>query len=42
MIRVGGFAVHEALGEFGALLGPLLLACLLAVTGSYRSALCRC
>lgn len=31
--------MHEALDQFGALLGPLLVACLLAVTGSYRPAL---
>lgn len=37
--RGRGFAVHEALDQFGAVLGPLLVAAILAGTGSYRIAL---
>lgn len=37
--RGRGFAVHEALDQFGAVLGPLLVAAILATTGSYRTAL---
>jgi MFS family permease len=37
--RGRGFAVHEALDQFGALIGPLLVAAILATTGSYKAAL---
>jgi len=37
--RGRGFAVHEALDQFGAVLGPLAVAAVLASTGSYRAAL---
>lgn len=37
--RGRGFAVHEALDQFGAVLGPLLVAAILTATGSYRPAL---
>ena len=37
--RGRGFAVHEALDQIGAVIGPLLVAALLAVTGSFRPAL---
>lgn len=33
-----GFGVHEALDQFGALFGPLLIALILAYRGSYRLA----
>lgn len=35
--RGWAFAVHEALDQTGALAGPLLVALMLAVTGSYRA-----
>src|SRR5215468_9683743 len=37
--RGRGFAVHEALDQVGALAGPLLVAAVLATTGSYRPTL---
>src|SRR3954467_15439372 len=37
--RGRGFAVHEAIDQFGALIGPLLVAAVLASTGSYKVAL---
>jgi len=37
--RGRGFAVHEAIDQFGALLGPLIVAAVLATTGSYKAAL---
>lgn len=37
--RGRGFAVHEALDQLGAVAGPLLVAAILATTGSYRAAL---
>ncbi|MEU9044913.1 MULTISPECIES: MFS transporter [unclassified Kitasatospora] len=37
--RGRGFAVHEALDQFGAVIGPLTVAGVLAVTGSYAPAL---
>ncbi len=33
-----GFGVHEALDQFGALFGPLVVAAVLAVRGDYRTA----
>ena len=33
-----GFGVHEALDQFGALVGPLVVAAVLAQRGSYRMA----
>lgn len=37
--RGRGFAVHEALDQIGAVTGPLIVAAVLAVTGSFRPAL---
>ena len=36
MGRGWGFAIHEALDQSGALVGPLVVALALAITGSYR------
>jgi len=37
--RGRGFAVHEAMDQVGAFAGPLLVAAIIAATGSYRPAL---
>ncbi|MEQ1735893.1 MAG: MFS transporter [Rhodoglobus sp.] len=37
--RGRGFAVHEAIDQFGAVIGPLVVAAVLAVTGDYGPAL---